>query len=520
MKTQTRNGTIMMIAVLAAAAAARFYNLRHSPGWYHDETIFIGQAWNLIHGHFQWEAVPHTFLPHFPLFHLLLGPLLVFFGKDIIWIRFLAAMSGVGITWFIYKIGKEMENVPAGIIGAVLFALCPYTILLTRWGFTYSVAALLGVINLYFLVRHVRSADDSRFIYFASLAAGLGMVVAPSMWARFFVTLGVALFTVRRTRVLTTIVILLAPFAIYLGVMLLFARDIFVEEVNVLMTIRLASNKNIIETVNALGVLVGGLRPYSYLGFAGLFFLPNGNARRVVVFSLLLDLLLSLKMGDESFLYRVGIIFTPALFLSLGFLGDEIRKRTADWFRHEASDAVNYISRIRNQEIAPGRLQLVQKVANILAGFAGICFLFLIALHAYRQIQNYFPSMYAHFRLTTLYHTKAAERTAAWLRPKLRSDDLIITTHMEWMFNCHTASPMLVQLAEGGIGSGVYFGALRNRLFFPCQLKDARFAIIHEASPRIASIHKATPVLNRILSEWNLVRWDETIQVYANPHWK
>ena len=95
------------------------------------------------------------------------------------------------------------------------------------------------------------------------------------------------------------------------------------------MTIRLASNKSIIETINALGVLVGGLRPYSYLGFAGLFFLSNGNARRVVVFSLLLDLLLSLKMGDESFLYRVGIIFTPALFLSLGFLGDEIRKRTA-----------------------------------------------------------------------------------------------------------------------------------------------------------------------------------------------
>ena len=43
-------------------------------------------------------------------------------------------MSGVGITWFIYKIGKEMENMPAGIIGAVMFALCPYTILLTRWG--------------------------------------------------------------------------------------------------------------------------------------------------------------------------------------------------------------------------------------------------------------------------------------------------------------------------------------------------------------------------------------------------
>ena len=36
---------------------------------------------------------------------------------------------------------------------------------------------------------------------------------------------------------------------------------------------------------------------------------------------------------------------------------------------------------------------------------------------------------------------------AEWLRPQLRSDDLIITTHLEWMFNCRTVSPMLVQLA-------------------------------------------------------------------------
>ena len=510
----------MMIAVLATAAVARFYNLRYSPGWYHDETIFIGQAWNLIHGHLQWEAVPHTFLPHLPLFHLLLGPLLVFFGKDIIWVRFLAAISGVGITWFIYKIGKEMESVPAGVIGAVMFALCPYTILLTRWGFTYSVAALLGAINLYFLVRHVRSADDNHFIYFASLTAGLGMVVAPVMSSRFFVTLGVALFTVRRARVLKTIVILLAPFVIYVCVMLLSARDIFLEEVNVLITNRLGSNNSIVAPLKALGVLMSGLRAYGYLGFAGLFFLPFKNVRRVIVFSLLLDLLLSLKIGDESFLYRVGIIFAPALFISLGFLVDEIRKRTADWFRDDASDAVNYISRIRNRQITPGKLQLVQKAANILAGLAGICFLFLIAFHAYREIQSYFPSMYGHFRLTTLHHTKAAERTAAWLRPQLRPDDLIITTHLEWMFNCRTVSPMLVQLAEGGISSGVYFSALKNRLLFPCQLKDARFAIVHEASQRIASVHNASSVLNKILSEWNLVHSDETIQVYANPHWK
>src|SRR5262245_35622814 len=197
MKSQSRSGTFVMIAVIACAAAARFYDLRYSPGWYHDETIFIGQAWNLIHGHFQWEAVRHTFLPHLPLFHLLLGPLLVIFGKDIIWVRFLAAMSGVGITWFIYKIGKEVENVPAGVIGAAMFALCPYTILLTRWGFSYSVAALLGAINLYSLIRHVRPAENNHSLYFASVAAGLGMVVAPTMLAHFFVTLGVALLPVR-----------------------------------------------------------------------------------------------------------------------------------------------------------------------------------------------------------------------------------------------------------------------------------------------------------------------------------
>lgn len=520
MKSQNRSGNIMMIAVLAIAAAARFYNLRYSPGWYHDETIFIGQAWNLIHGHLQWEAVPHTFLPHLPLFHLLLGPLLVFFGKDIIWIRFLAAMSGIGITWIIYKIGKELENVPAGIIGAVLFALCPYTILLTRWGLTYSVAAVFGAINLYYLVRHVRSPNDNHSIYFASLAAGLGMVVAPVMWARFFVTLGVGLFTVRRARILKTIVILLTPFAIYLCVMLLFARDIFLEEVKVLMTIRLTSDKSIVGSLDLLGVLMRGLRAYGYLGFAGLFFLPCKNVRRVVAFSLLLDLVLALKIGDDSYLYRVGIIFTPGLFLSLGLLVEEIRKRTANWLRQDVSDAVNYISRIRNEEIVPGKLLLVQRAVNLLAGFVGICLLFVIALHSYQEIQSYFPNMYTHFRLTTLNHTKAAERTAEWLRPQLRSDDLIITTHLEWMFNCRTVSPMLVQLAEGGTSSGVYFSALRKRLLYPCQLKDARFAIIHEASRRIASVHNATPILNRILSEWTLVHSDETIQVYANPHWK
>jgi hypothetical protein len=47
-----------------------------------------------------------------------------------------------------------------------------------------------------------------------------------------------------------------------------------------------------------------GRWPDSYLSIADLFFLPNGNVRRVVVFSLLLDLLLSANERQIRFSTR------------------------------------------------------------------------------------------------------------------------------------------------------------------------------------------------------------------------
>jgi hypothetical protein len=127
--------------------------------------------------------------------------------------------------------------------------------------------------------------------------------------------------------------------------------------------------------------------------------------------------------------------------------------------------------------------------------------------------------MYKHYHLTTVLHPEAAERAVQWLQPQLKPDDLVVTTHLEWMLKCRTVSPMLVQLAEGGKGSTVYFEGLKKRFLFPCQLKDARFAILHEASARVASVYGVTPILQRIETEWKLVHQDETIRIYANPAW-
>jgi len=245
---------------------------------------------------------------------------------------------------------------------------------------------------------------------------------------------------------------------------------------------------------------------YGFLGLAGLVFLRPGPARRLILLVFALDLLAALKLsvGDTTLIYRMGIIVAPPLFVACGALLGET------WVRlKEIVDAeVAGLSSQRLRNVAP-------TVSRFARGLLAACIAAYLVSHLVRQASLQFPSMPRHYRQTVVGNIESVDRVAEWLNARLSPEDLLITTHIEWLFDSRTASPMLVDLAEGSEGSDVYFEGLRRRFVHPTALADADYFVMHEAMPRIAAIYKVEPLIRRIQDEWEVVYRDELIRVYA-----
>jgi 4-amino-4-deoxy-L-arabinose transferase-like glycosyltransferase len=510
---------LVVVAILIVAAAARLYNLRDSPPWYHDETIYVGEAWNLIHGRFQWDTVEHTFLPRLPLFHLLVGPLLLAFGKDVVWVRLVAAGCGILTTWLVYLIGRQVGSRRSALLAMALFAICPYVVLLNRWGFSYNLDCVLGAAGLYFLLRHGRRPDQRRHLWLASAMTGLGMAVDPVMASRFAALALVAFLTVGKRRALAATAASLAPLALYFAVMLLFFRRIFLQDVEVILFRRLSPQADWFILAYGAKYFISVMGGYGALGVTGLAFLRGRKARRLLWAVFALDVVANLKLSvnDTSLIYRMFIILTPPLFVGLGCLLDAVWARIGLIVRGEARAVEAWMARRMGRGVPDERRRTVSLAGDILKWFALALIAALAAWSTYLGVvERRFP-LQRHFSQASLAEIADAEATAEWLNQRLEPDDLVITTHMEWMLDCRTASPMLAHLAEGAEGTGVYFPELRERFVCPSRFADARYVIFHKPFGKVAGLYGVAPRLQALAATWPKVHAEGSVHVYANP---
>src|SRR5690606_7450646 len=72
------------------------------------------------------------------------------FGVNEFAVRFVSALAGVGIVYFMYLLGERLYSKRVGLWSAFLAALSPWSLFLSRGAFEANLGLLFAIAGLYF----------------------------------------------------------------------------------------------------------------------------------------------------------------------------------------------------------------------------------------------------------------------------------------------------------------------------------------------------------------------------------
>jgi len=174
----------IFLAIILLASFLRIWGIDSNPLWYPDEGANLNIAWNLINGRMQMFAVTYPFMPHPPLFYMISGLAMKFFGYNIVVGRILTAFYGILTAIVMFYIGKALFNQKLGLIASFLFSIFPLAIMYNRWNFDYNLLELLSIFTLFACVKYNKN-KNKKWLYAASVGvaaasvtgfSGLGLV--------------------------------------------------------------------------------------------------------------------------------------------------------------------------------------------------------------------------------------------------------------------------------------------------------------------------------------------------------
>ncbi|MER5203462.1 glycosyltransferase family 39 protein [Streptomyces sp. NPDC002825] len=163
-------GALPLTAVLALAAFLRFWQLTQI-GFNSDEAVYTGTAASL--------AGDPAMQPVFPVFRahpvLFTGFLSLFLrgGTDEFTARAVAAGVGVVTVVVTYLLAKRLYGRGAGLAAALLLAVMPYHVVVTRQVLLDGLMTLCATVALYCVVRYVQAGRDG-LPWLLGAAASLG----------------------------------------------------------------------------------------------------------------------------------------------------------------------------------------------------------------------------------------------------------------------------------------------------------------------------------------------------------
>jgi Dolichyl-phosphate-mannose-protein mannosyltransferase len=167
-----RSGDRVLLAlagVLVLGAALRVWQL-DALGFNSDETVYLGQGAALA-------GVPELD-PYFPLFraHPLLFQSLLSFGFRIglegSFGRLLSAGIGLATILLVFETGRLLYGRRAGVLAALLLAVMPYHVLVTRQVLLDGPMTLCATLTLYLVARYAVT-ERAAWLYAAGAALGL-----------------------------------------------------------------------------------------------------------------------------------------------------------------------------------------------------------------------------------------------------------------------------------------------------------------------------------------------------------
>ena len=162
---------LWLAATLLVALVVRVVNL-NAAGFNSDEAVYAGQAASLANNPLFVQQFP-VFRAHPLLLPVLLSPLFGSGTPDLRG-RLVVVAMGVATVYGVYLIGRELFGWKTGVLGALILAVMPYHVGVTRQLLLDGPATLCVTFSFWMFARFVRTRS---WAWLAASAATLGLAV-------------------------------------------------------------------------------------------------------------------------------------------------------------------------------------------------------------------------------------------------------------------------------------------------------------------------------------------------------
>ena len=179
---------LLPVLLLVLGASLRLAYLGSVPaGLHQDESFTALNAWDLFH---EQRDSAGLFMPVYmsdwgdgqSAMYTWLLTLLLFFTKGRMFsflCRLPQAAIGILTLWVVYRLMTRMFNRTLGTISLFLLAICPWHIMMCRWGLDANLAPGFLIFSLYFFVR---ALENEKCLPLAALFYGLSLYCYAVIW--------------------------------------------------------------------------------------------------------------------------------------------------------------------------------------------------------------------------------------------------------------------------------------------------------------------------------------------------
>ncbi|VVB54755.1 Dolichyl-phosphate-mannose-protein mannosyltransferase [uncultured archaeon] len=219
-----------LLVVLLLALVLRTVNVETIPYWHWDEGVNLHLAWNLAHGESRWFALAYRWVPHPPLYFMVLGLVLRLAGYTILVGRLFNVALSLATCFVVYLLGREVDDERTGLVAALAYAVSPFAVYWGRLSYSNNLVSLIAALSLFLLLTYFRTKNPVR-LYVAAFVSGLAAVTG---YNGFFVplSLGAVILLTEKRSFPAVIIISSLPFLAFAAVMFRFDLAGFIHDLN------------------------------------------------------------------------------------------------------------------------------------------------------------------------------------------------------------------------------------------------------------------------------------------------
>ncbi|HZC05613.1 MAG TPA: glycosyltransferase family 39 protein [Ktedonobacterales bacterium] len=526
----------LAVALLAICVWFHLWRLPQTPGWDPQEGYNLDLAWNLLHGRLRLFALTQDFAQHPPLFFLQLALSIRLFGYSIVAVRALAAIYAVLTCAAIILVGWRLLGSGAALWGAAVYTIAPVMLANTRWGYSYSMLAFVGVLCLWTAWEALDARDERsarRWLYAAAALAGLAAFsdYVGIAWIAF-----VALAGLRRGWRSGALALGVGAGELLVGLLVCLVASPGVFIADLLSTGGRASGSNPI--VAGILLLINYQRLATYdawllLGMIGLFLVARARSRNLLLGAAALLALVILKVRTLGPSFHTAAPLLPLLALGAGVALTAGAARLFMWAAQwlEPLDRWLVERSARRSSAAPRSGDGPKLATRMLTAL--LVFVVLgspIAMTGATDVVN-LASMLATPQDALLAPPADAQATIAFTLAHAHSGDLVLASpQLAWAFDqpddaqgrsLGVSGADLVQtVAYGGKAAAFYPAGLpRSRWAYDISPVKARYVIVDDLLRQLAApdqLPALAPILTQVES-WPVVYRRGQYSVYERP---